>query len=283
MLKLIADSGSTKTSWCLLSEDGREEYFSSIGLNPYFIDANKVSEEIKKTLLPVFPFKSDVGELVIHFYGAGCSSKEDSEVIIKGLAQVFINAEINVDHDLMGAARALCGDQSGIVGILGTGSSSCYYDGQNIIEQVPALSFILGDEGSGSHIGKQLITDFLYKEIPVSLHEKLEKAYSLSKEDILDGVYRKPFPNKFLASFNRFVADNIDHDYCQQLVNNSFEAYLKNHISKYAAYRKMPLNLVGSVAYHYQSLIKKVAAHHDQQLGKIIQSPIKDLVAYHKK
>ena len=282
MLKLVADSGSTKTAWCLIRENGDTEYYSTIGLNPYFVDSERVFDEIRNTLSPQLPISTDTDALTIYFYGAGCSSNENNAIITKGLRKAFPEAKISVDHDLLAAARALCGTEAGIAGILGTGSNSCYYDGTDVIDNVPALSFILGDEGSGAHMGKQLVKDYLYKEMPPHLSEIFVEKYKLSKEDIFDAVYKKALPNKFLASFSKFLSENIEEEYSKNLVRKSFSEFIDHHVTKYDNYENLPMNIVGSIAMAFENLLREVAESKGITIGKIIKFPIEDLVGFHK-
>jgi glucosamine kinase len=282
---LIADSGSSKTDWRLIDNQKNIHQFSTIGFNPYFQDTITIANEIRENLLskmnilPLTELKTD--QLFIYFYGAGCSSIEKCEIVKIALLQVFPHAIIEVEHDLLAAARALLGNEKGIAAILGTGSNSCYYDGEKITENVTSLGFILGDEGSGAFIGKHFIQDYLNKEVPNNIAELFYTTYKLSTEDILDSVYKKPMPSKFLASFSKFINQNNKEEYFIELINNNFTQFLTKHICKYSNHLEVNVNCVGSVAYHYRESLKAIASTRGITIDKIIETPIKALTAYH--
>ncbi|OFX76215.1 MAG: hypothetical protein A2X12_04430 [Bacteroidetes bacterium GWE2_29_8] len=275
---LVIDSGSTKTEWSIIENNRFISSFRSGGINPYFHNddyiynnnINSINQNIDRKV---------VSE--IFFYGAGCSSESKCNIVFKGLARIFENAKIEVYHDLLGAARALCGSKAGIAGILGTGSNSCKYDGVDIVENVKSLGYFFGDEGGGVHIGKTLIIDFLKNNLPIDLRKDFICKYNLSIEDILDSVYNKTNPNKFLASFTLFVKDNINNEYCYDIVEKCFDLYFKEQISQYFEYNKYELNCLGSVAYNFKDILNIVAKKHNVKLGKIIINPNQDLIGYH--
>lgn len=282
MIKLIADSGSTKTDWCLLAGEERHS-FQTIGFNPFFVDSIRVTEELENFLLPDLSMAL-AGRHVdeVHFYGAGCSSDDRKEVIAKALRKCFPKAEINVDHDLLGAARALCGRRSGIAAILGTGSNSCYYDGEQVVHNVPALGYILGDEGSAGHIGVELIKAYINGKLPQELREKFDEEYSLSLDDILTSVYMKPLPNRFLAGFSKFVGDHIGHTFCHLLVCECFVRFFEGYITKYEKHNELELNVIGTVAVVFERELRKVSSMYDVNIGRILKSPIEGLIEYHR-
>ena len=281
-MKLIADSGSTKTDWKLLSNGKVIESISTEGLNPYFKSSAEIQEVLEFVVLPKIKEVNLVSE--IYFYGAGCSSVSKNEVVLKALNKVFLNAKvIEVNHDLLGAAIALCGNKKGIVSILGTGSNSCVFDGDKIIEEQNSLGYILGDEGAGSFIGKQLMIDYLYHKMPQKLSDDLEKEFDLSKESILDSVYKQKLPNRYLASYLKWIGKYIKEEtYLQALIKNAFGLFIKTHIVNYKNYQTLPLNSVGSVGYFFKEYLEEVAANHDLKLGKVIQSPIEGMVEFYR-
>lgn len=279
-MKLIADSGSTKTDWRCI-DDNTLISVNTVGLNPFHISEEQLKQVLHLELLPALKgLENTITE--VHFYGAGCSSIEKNEIIRKELMVLFTDAIITVDHDLLGAARALCGKKPGIAAILGTGSNSCYYNGTEIIENSPALGYVLGDEGSGSYIGKQLVKDFLYNEMPQSSKIKFEDSFSISKDEILNKVYKEALPNRYLASFTQWVGENINEVYCKELVLNAFNDFFVHHVNKYDLSKSVPLNVLGSVAFHFKHLLGEVANRHHVTLGKVIQTPIDELVEFHK-
>jgi glucosamine kinase len=278
---LIADSGSTKTAWRLVDESGRITQLQTQGFNPFFQGSDDIAEILIKELFSQLPEDLNFNNLEIHFYGAGCSSAAKNEVVKKGLAAAFPSANIQVNHDLLAAARAACGHKPGIAAILGTGSNSCWYDGKEIIQNIPALGFILGDEGSGAHIGKTFIQAFLNNELPPAINENFIKKFSLSKDDILDAIYKKPFPNRYLASFSKFVYQNLKDPFITDLVANCFRQFFDKHICKYEAYRELKLSVVGSVGFYFSNILRKVADEKGVEIETIIESPIAALTLYH--
>ncbi len=278
-MKIIADSGSTKTEWNLLLPDGTIQALYSTGLNPFFISSGKVTEIVQQT------FSKINTELLkeVYFYGAGCSSLERCTIISSGLEHAFPKAEIKVEHDMLAAARALFGNKEGIAIILGTGSNSCVYDGKDITGNIPALGYILGDEGSGAFFGLQLIKDFLNNEMPETLVKKFKEQFLLDKEDILNAVYKQPFPNRYLAQFFPFCTKNQETGYIRQLIFNGFNLFFRRHILPYPDYQEYPLGCVGSVGFYLQDILQAVAKKYHLSILTIEKSPIKGLIEYHKK
>ena len=199
-IKLIADSGSTKTEWCLL-KNNKPTLFTSHGMSPYFVDADEAARIIKMEVLP-FVKKNKIEE--IDFYGTGCKNPANARMFKKVFQQIFTDANVNIHNDLFGAARALCGNEKGIACILGTGSNSCYYNGKRIVKNSPGLGFILGDEGSGAYLGKKVIQHYLYHIFDEELQQKFDVKYKTSATEILESIYKKPLPNRYLASFAIF-------------------------------------------------------------------------------
>jgi glucosamine kinase len=283
---LIADSGSTKTNWRLLDNYENAYQFNTIGFNPYFQDASIIENELKQNLLPQIEdvFSSFRREpLEIFFYGAGCSSLEKCSLVKNAIASVFEEAKVEVEHDLLAAARALCGKEEGIAAIMGTGSNSCYYNGEEIVENITSLGFILGDEGSGAYLGKHFLQDYLNNEVPEKVHNAFTEKYKLSKEAIFDGIYKKSMPSKFLASFSRFISEHSKEEYFTELVDFSFNQFFTKHICKYANHKEVKMSCVGSVAYYYGDTLRSIASKRGVSIDKIIESPIRDLAVYHSK
>ena len=279
-MKLIADSGSTKTDWRLISSDEVIASFQTEGLNPYFKSIEDILEVLKADVLPNIKDVTLISS--IYFYGAGCSSTEKSKIIENAFRSLFVSSKVIVEHDLLGAAIALCGDKKGIAVILGTGSNSCLFDGRNIVKEQSSLGYILGDEGAGSNIGKQLITDFLYQNMPVHMSVQLQEKFNLSKDLILDKIYKEPLANRYLASFLKWVGEYIDdEEYLQTLVLNSFDNFFKQHIINYPDYKECSVNVVGSVGYFFKEYLHIIAFKHEVKLGNIIRTPIEGLIDYH--
>lgn len=276
-MRLIADSGSTKVDWRAIHSDGSVQEIATAGINPFFQTEEQIVYELQQNLLP--DISASVNE--IHFYGAGVSSPEKVLVLQNCFRKVFPKARSNAYTDLLAAARALCGKKPGIAAILGTGANSCFYDGNEIVNNVPACGFILGDEGSGAVLGKKFISDYLKRQLPADLNTLFDQKYNLNYNSIIERVYRQPFPNRYLATFSVFLHQNKTNPYVSKLLKNSFEEFFTRNVMQYD-YKKYPVNLVGSVAFHYEDIIKDVAKGLGVKIGNILQSPIDGLAEYHK-
>jgi glucosamine kinase len=275
---LVADSGSTKTDWRAVSFSGAEKKFTTVGINPFHQRGDDIESIIRNSELP------ELAEQVtkVFFYGAGCNYEDKIRIVHDSVAKIFTNAYVEVRHDLIAAARALCGRSEGITCILGTGSNSCYYDGVSIVRNRPSLGYVLGDEGSGAFIGKKFIQDFLYGKVPDSVRGKFVKEFpDLTIDKILDKVYSGYLPNRFLASFTKFIHVNISNPYLHGLVYECFYAFLDNHVCKYDKYKELPIHFVGSISFYFQDILKRVAHDSGISVGKIIKSPIDGLTYYH--
>lgn len=274
---LIADSGSTKTDWCVVEHGQLVRQIFTKGMNPFFQTAEEMGEEIKSALIPHL----DTNKFdEIYFFGAGCLP-EKVPFVREVLAGHFdVSGNIEVSTDMLGAARGLCGHNPGIVCIMGTGSNSCFYDGKEIVANVSPLGYILGDEGSGAVLGKLLVGDILKNQMGEELKEKFLAKYNLTQADIIERVYRKPFPNRFLASISPFLAENITHPQVRQLVLNAFKAFLSRNVMQYD-YTHNKAHFIGSVAYYYKEVLMTAAAEVGVEIGTIIQSPMQGLHAYY--
>jgi len=275
---LIADGGSTKTDWRLLKDGQEYKQVQTTGFNPYLVSTDEIEEILWKELQPYIDNKG-IGK--IYYYGAGCSTATKNQSVESAFEKIFPNARISIDHDLIGAARASCKNEAGIAAILGTGSNSCFYDGQKITDQIFSLGFFFGDEGSGAFMGKNLISAFLHNEMPAELCEKLVNEYPMSKESILDSIYNKPAPSRFLASFSTFINKNRNHPFILNLILDNFRQFYKYQVCCYPLHQEVPVNFVGSVAYYYQDLLHQVGNEFGTKVGRIIQAPIDGLVEFH--
>lgn len=277
---LIADGGSTKCSWCQLDDAHQRVYFNTEGYNPDFIDTPGIVQSLGGALPDTLP-RNEVHE--VHFYGAGVSSPEKAAVIGNALKQLFPNVQVvEVTEDLLAAARALLGRGPGFAAILGTGTNSCLYDGKKITYNVDSLGYFLGDEGSGSFIGKRLLCDYIRGLLPDGLQDTFRETYNLGlRNDILDRLYNQPLPNRFLASFAKFTYDHNNVSYCRDIVLQGFEAFFRNIVLHYPRFQDYTFNCVGSVGYNFRDALTQVAHSHGMQVGRIIRSPIDDLVEYH--
>lgn len=277
-LKLIADSGSTKTEWCLL--DGKKKKLvNTQGLSPYFLSGIQIKEVLEKELLP--KLKKAVPD-EIFFYGTGCSNPGNVKIVKEAIKAVFRKSKIAVDHDLMGAAKALCGHEKGIACILGTGSNSCYYDGKKIVKNSPGLGYVLGDEGSGAYLGKKVIQYFLYNTFEPDLMDRFKAKFNTNSIEILDAVYKHPLPNRYLANFAVFLKENRGHYMIENIIEDGFNDFFFNHIYKYRESWTMPINFIGSIAYGFKDVLKDLCGSYELQLGKVLKNPMEGLIKYHQ-
>jgi len=277
-MQLIVDSGSTKASWGLLEGKEHKTSVHTAGLNPYFHTSESITAILMAELLP-YVVTDHIRE--IHFYGAGCSTEKNDELISGTLQHFFHQARISVYHDILGAARALFGNGRGISCILGTGCNCCYYDGNEIISKVDSLGYLFGDEGAGSYLGKNLMADYLKRRLPADLRDQFDRKYRLSLEDILNALYNLPYPNRFLASFSEFLAQRQDHPYVHKLVKNSFLAFFEAQVKHYEGYRELPVSFVGSIAHHYYKILQEAADEQDIHIGTVIKAPMEGLMRFH--
>lgn len=274
---LIADSGSTKTSWCLTGNPGYTKIFSTGGMNPFFRNTEDIANEIRMKILP--ETGNDVTE--IHFYGAGIINPEKGNIVKNALHILYPNTTIEVQSDLLAAARATLGKKQGIACILGTGSNSCLYNREEIIKHVPPLGFILGDEGSGAVMGRKLVADFLKGIMPETIAEKFKASYPLTYADFLESVYKKEKPNQFLAQFVPFLHENIADEYCKELVEKSFEEFVLRNITRYSGFQELPICFVGSVAFYFQEQLKNVLKKNHLQFETVVKEPLNGLIKFH--
>ena len=275
---LIADSGSTKTKWCLLSEN-KKKMIDTQGISPYFLNDESLGKILSEELLP------KTGNLLIeeiYFYGTGCSNPANVSLIKRGLKKLYKNAEIKVEHDLLGAAKALCGNEKGIACILGTGSNSCFYNGKRVVKNSPGLGFILGDEGSGTHLGKKVLQYYLYNTFDAELMDKFKEKYPQSTSEILDSVYKTAFPNRYLSGFVTFLIENRGHFMIENIIEDSINDFFFNHVYKYRESWSLPIHFVGSVAYGFKDVLADMCREYELKLGNVIKNPMEGLIKFHK-
>jgi N-acetylglucosamine kinase-like BadF-type ATPase len=275
---IIVESGSTKSDWVMIQNGQPNIKVSTMGFNPYFHDRETISKNIKKHK-KIYSNASQVEEL--YFYGAGCSSLDLCNIIKTGLQDVFVHAAIKVGHDLEACAYATYRGKPVISCILGTGSNSCYYDGQEVVEEVPALSYVLGDEGSGSYYGKILLSKFLYKQLPTHLHEDFYSQYKVDKESILSNVYFKSDPNVYIASFAKFASRHKDDPFIIDMTREGMRNFMQTHVQCYDCYQNVEVSFIGSIAYHFQAILREEASKLGIKIGIIIKTPADGLVNYH--
>lgn len=274
---LIADSGATKTEWCLKKDDGIRT-LKTEGLNPYYHTLDSILGVIGEGLLPEL---ADESIQDIYFYGAGCDSKEKKQIVENALRRSFETSSVHVFHDLLGAARACFFNKPGIACILGTGSNSCLYDGSEIVEHIPSLAFILGDEGSAGYFGKQLINKYFRFELPAELREDLERNYNMSLEHITRGLYDNPQKSRFIASYGAFLGKHADHPFIKKMLHNGFESFITRIILKYTNATDYEVRFIGSVAYAHQEMIREILEENGLKAGLFIRQPMERLVEFH--
>ena len=276
---LIADSGSTKTDWCMAEKGVAIKRIPTKGMNPFFQSEDEMVEEMKHSLLPELDGNRPEA---VYFYGAGCAF-DKVEIVRRAISCVLSldMAAIEVNSDMLAAARSVCGHEAGIACILGTGSNSCFYNGKEIEANVSPLGFILGDEGSGAVLGKLFIGDLLKNQLPAGLKEKFLERYQLTPADIIDRVYRKPFPNRYLATLSPFISEHITIPEVRQLVKQSFKAFLVRNVMQYD-YQHYAVGFNGSVAWYYRDILEEALSETGLKMGIIIKAPMEGLLKYHQ-
>ena len=276
---LIADSGSTKTDWCMAEKGVAIKRIPTKGMNPFFQSEDEMVEEMKHSLLPELDGNRPEA---VYFYGAGCAF-DKVEIVRRAISCVLSldMAAIEVNSDMLAAARSVCGHEAGIACILGTGSNSCFYNGKEIEANVSPLGFILGDEGSGAVLGKLFIGDLLKNQLPAGLKEKFLGRYQLTPADIIDRVYRKPFPNRYLATLSPFISEHITIPEVRQLVKQSFKAFLVRNVMQYD-YQHYAVGFNGSVAWYYRDILEEALSETGLKMGIIIKAPMEGLLKYHQ-
>lgn len=278
-MKLIADSGATKTTWTLAG-GARKRTFHTPGISPYFFSSEEITALLQKELVPKIgqhPIEA------IHFYGTGCATPENCKLVEKGLKGAFRQAKtITVQSDLMAAARALCGNQKGIACILGTGSNSCVYNGKKIVRNNPAPGFILGDEGSGAYLGKKVVQYFIYNTFDEELMHKFNLKFNTTYREILQHVYKGNWPNRYLASFAPFLSENRGHFMIENIIEDGISDFFFVHLYKYPETWNYPVNFVGSIAWHFKDVLKELCQSFELELGTVLQSPMPGLLKYHQ-
>ena len=276
-MMLIADSGSTKTDWCVILDNTPIKRIGTKGLNPFFQSEEEIQQELTHSLLPQLP-EGTIDS--VYFYGAGCTP-EKAPTLRRAIADSLpVVGNIKAYSDMLAAARGLCGREAGITCILGTGSNSCFYDGKEIVNHISPLGFILGDEGSGAVLGKLLVGDILKNQLSPAIKEVFLKQFDLTVPEIIDRVYRQPFPNRFLASLSPFIAQHLEEPGIRQLVLGSFIAFLRSNVMQYD-YTQYPAHFIGSVAHCYKEILQEAAQETGIRIGKILQSPMEGLIQYH--
>lgn len=275
---VIAESGSTKTDWRIIGKEIHS--FETLGLNPYFVNADTITKE----LLPFLNHETPFQIKEVHFYGTGITDSSKGDIVAQGIKDALKqNVPVYTYSDVIAAARALFGDNEGLACILGTGSNSCFWNGQKISFQIPPLGFWLGDEGSGGHLGKSLLLSYLHKEMPQDIRERFEGIYGAKgRLEILNHAYQQEKPNRYFAQFCPFLHQNLSDPFCRELVENSFRLFAEKYLLKYPQLRETQIGIVGSIAYHFKDVLQSVFSQYGLSIDRIVQKPIDALVTYHQ-
>lgn len=274
---LVADSGSTKTEWCLAENGNRVKTILTKGINPVFENEEAISRELQAHLLPEV---ENAGIEAVHFFGAGCAYPEVNRIVERAVGNL-LHVPVEVQSDLLCAARALFGKEKGIACIMGTGSNSCLYDGKEIVSNVSPLGFILGDEGSGAVLGKLLVGACLKNQLGKEMEKAFLERFHLTRPEIIDRVYRQPFPNRFLASLSVFLHEHLDNPDVRALVRRSFDDFFIRNVMQYPDYQMLKVSFTGSIAYYYKDILKEVADGRGLHIGTIVKAPMDGLLAYY--
>ena len=277
----IVDSGSTKSDWVIL-DDFKKVFLKTetIGFNPNFINIELIVPEIEKNA-SLASVKNSIKR--IYFYGSGCGVQKNCDTIVEELSKVFVDAEITVREDLLAAAYAAYQGKPAIVCIMGTGSNSCYFDGENLKIKLPSLGFLMGDEGSGSAIGKQLVRRYFMQRLPEDLHQEFQEIYNLTIDEALKNMYHTTRPNAYLADFNKFVVERKNHPYLRNMVLEEMKTFFDYQVLPYEESEEAEINFIGSIAYYYEDILRSAAAELNLNVGHVVQKPIESLVNYHIK
>jgi N-acetylglucosamine kinase-like BadF-type ATPase len=276
-MKLIADSGSTKTDWKLVGDSGETKIIQTSGMNPFFRTEENIYQEIYQVVFP----ESGSRVQEIYFYGAGVVDAEKGEIVRKALTRVYPGATVETHSDMLGAARALFGSKPGIACILGTGSNCCQYDGNTIVAAVSPLGFILGDEGSGAVMGRKLLGDYFKEVMPAYLREAFGKHFHLTREEALNRVYRAEKPNQFLAQFVPFLLQHKNAEYCREFVRQNFIEFFERNVVKLPGAGQYRVGFCGSIAFYFEQILKNVAGEYGYFNIHLLKNPIDGLETYH--
>ncbi|MCX6213656.1 N-acetylglucosamine kinase [Spirosoma sp.] len=277
---LIADSGSTKTDWQLVTADGQPRAIQTDGFNPYY----QTTQQIVATLqIQLIPYLTDAAVTNVFYYGTGCTGPAVNHIIADALRVVLPALQtVDVNSDMLGAARGALGHESGIVCILGTGANACCYDGNQITRGIQSLGFWLGDEGSGGYLGKTLVRDFFQERLPANLWAAFQNQYALDRPTLLENAYQKPYPNRYFASFTPFLFAHLNEPYITELVIDAFVLFLTTYVKRFPESETGPVHFVGSIAYYFADQLREAVEQTGLTMGRIIKAPAVALVDFHK-
>ena len=276
---IIADSGATKCQWTVVQSQ-KKYTLQSIGISPYFLSAAEIQALVTKTFKNKIKLESVEA---VYFYGTGLSNPQNVSQLKKALQAVFTKATLDIQTDLVAAARATCQNSKGVACILGTGSNTGFYNGKKITKNSPGLGYVLGDEGSGTYLGKKVIQYYLYKTFDEDIMSRFEKKFNTTKDEILNKVYKEPTPNKYLATFTEFLVENRGHYMIENIIEDGLNDFFYAHIIKMNEAWLYPIHFVGSVAFGFKDILRQLALSYEIELGTIVKSPMQGLITYHQK
>ena len=275
----IVDSGSTKSNWLFTGGSGEDISLRSTGINPYYQTAEDIQLCLQKELVPNLPQISRIS--AVYFYGAGCELPAQQAIVEKALTPLFPGCTIYVDNDLIAAARSVLGKEEGIACISGTGSNTCFYDGKKIIRNINSLGLYMGDEGSGGYLGKLLAQAYIREVMPADIRERFEMFTPDRKSDIMDKVYKKPFPNRYLASLAPFAILHKHEGFIEELIDHNFRLLFENCICRYERHTEVPVRFIGSVALHLKHSLEKIALEKGIRVDAVTDDPMSGLKKHH--
>ena len=274
---LIADSGATKCEWCLVNGNEQTTIITT-GINPYFLSREQIIALLQKEFLPSLTLSPEQ----IFFYGTGLGNEDNKTTIQAVLQQLFPSASLHIETDILAAARAACGAAKGVVSILGTGSNSCYYNGIKITENITGIGYVLGDEGSGAYLGKKVVQHYLYNTFDEDLRARFDAMFTTTPKEILESVYSKSLPNRYLASFTLFLAQNRGHYMIENILEDGLNDFFFQHLCKFTESWKLPLHFAGSVAFGFQDVLKELCKSYQFEMGNVIKNPMERLIQFHR-
>lgn len=274
---LIIDAGSTKMEWALVEGNETKARFTTEGFSPNYSDPNRLTEMLNHQLHAVVPNHLQS----VYYYGTGCGAEKNCDMVTIAFRQRFAEAKIHVTHDMMAAAHAALGKERGIACILGTGANSCVYDGEKIVERAVSLGYMVGDEGSGGHIGREIVRSYFYGFMPEELRQKFSEKYQLSVDAFVTQLYHMNQPNRYLASFAPFACEHLDHPFVADICRHCFDAFIQAFVCRYGEYKTLKVSFVGSVAYHFKDILESCLASRDIVMGNVLQTPMEGLIKYH--
>ena len=274
-MRLIIDAGSTKMEWILMEGNVVKSRFMTEGFNPNYSDRQCLVETCQGASLP-----NEIHS--IHYYGTGCGNPQNCQMIKEVFQNRFPDAEIHVTHDLMAACNAVLGHEKGVACILGTGSNSCVYDGERIVDRAVSLGYLLGDEGGGMHIGREVVRAYFYGFMPEDLRQEFDATYHLELKEFIDRLYHEGQPSKYLASFAKFAGDNQTHPYIRDLVKGCFKSFIESFVLRYSDCKSLKISFIGSVAFHFKDILGESLLEYGLTMGSVMPTPAEGLVRYHQ-